>query len=129
MVGAEGKKWPGTAAETKFAEYLVRTAGAHFVTVVRRGVGELLGVRVPGQTFVAQELMEAASKAEPSDGRPCSMDVFAAALFDECDDHYDCADAIKEWLHGGWKEALSYLEDETIKRIAPDFAFDSGGEA
>lgn len=58
---AEGKKWPGTAAETKFAEYLVSTAGGHFVTVVRRGVGEMLGVRVPGQTFVVQELMATAS--------------------------------------------------------------------
>lgn len=58
---AEGKRWPGTEAETKFAEYLVRTAGAHFVIVVRRGVGKLLGVRVPGQTFVVKELVEATS--------------------------------------------------------------------
>lgn len=58
---SEAKTWPGTEAETKFAEYLVRTAGAHFVTVNRRGVGELLGVRIPGQTFVVQELMDAAN--------------------------------------------------------------------
>lgn len=29
MGAAEGKKWPGTEAETKFAEHLVRTAGGH----------------------------------------------------------------------------------------------------
>lgn len=60
MMSHADKKWPGTEAETRFAKYLVRTAGAYFVTVVRRGVGEMLGVRVPGQTFVVQELMAAA---------------------------------------------------------------------
>jgi hypothetical protein len=123
----EARKWPGTEAETKFAQYLVASAGAHFVTVVRRGVGELLGIRVPGQTFIVRELLEAASKSWPDDGRPCSMDVFVAALFEDCDDPLDRADAIDEWLHGGWEAALSYLEDETRTRIAPT-ALASAGE-
>ena len=123
------KKWPGTEAETKFAEHLVREYGAHFVTVVRFGVGELLGVRVPGGTFIVSELMDAAAKCEPSDGRPCNMDVFAAALFEDCEDHFDRADAIEEWLHGDWSAALSYLEEATIARIAPGFDCSVGGEA
>ncbi|MFK3857801.1 hypothetical protein [Agrobacterium pusense] len=53
------------------------------------------------------------------DGRPCAMDVFAAALQDDCDDPFDRWEAIVEWLHGDWDAALSYLEDETRARIAP----------
>lgn len=99
------------------------------MTVVRRGVGEMLGVRVPGQTFVVQELMEAAAaNIDPGDGRPCSMDVFAAALFEDCDDHFDRADAIDEWLHGDWDAALSYLDDDTRTRIVPAALSSTGGE-
>jgi len=46
---------------------------------------------------------------EEGDGRPCSMDVFAAQLFVECGDHFDRSEAITHWLYGAWDEALSYL--------------------
>ncbi|NRF12450.1 hypothetical protein [Agrobacterium pusense] len=61
MMGAAEKAWPGTEAEQDFAKYLVANHGAHFVTVVRRGVGRLLGVSIPRQTIVVKELMDAAS--------------------------------------------------------------------
>ncbi len=56
-------------------------------------------------------LMEAyiLAQAEESDGRPCSMDVFAAQLFSDCDDKHDRSDAINHWLYGSWDEALAYL--------------------
>lgn len=38
------------------------------------------------------------------------MDEFAARLLDEVDDHYDFRAAIKAWVEGDWKEAMSYLE-------------------
>ncbi|MBP2613050.1 hypothetical protein [Agrobacterium pusense] len=128
MMGDDEKTWPGTEAEKDFAKYLVANHGAHFVTVVRRGVGRLLGVSIPRQTIVVKELMDAASKENPSDGRPCSMDVFVAALFEDCDDHFDRADAIEEWLHGDWEAALSYLEDEARERISPSALASTGGE-
>ena len=49
------------------------------------------------------------AQAEESDGRPCSMDVFAAQLFSDCDDKHDRSDAINHWLYGSWDEALAYL--------------------
>jgi hypothetical protein len=81
----------------------------------------------------AKIMLEAALAASPNpdadDGRPCNMDVFAAALFEDCEDHFDRADAIDEWLHGDWSAALSYLEEGTIARIAPGFDCSVGGEA
>lgn len=65
MMGAAEKKWPGTEAEQDFAKYLVANHGAHFVTVVRRGAGSLLGVSIPRQTIVVKELMDAASASTP----------------------------------------------------------------
>ena len=127
-MGAAEKEWPGTEAEQDFAKYLVANHGAHFVTVVRRGVGRLLGVSIRRQTIVVKELMDAASEASPADGRPCSMDVFVAALFEDCGDHFDRADAIDEWLHGDWETALSYLEDDTRTRIVPAALASTGGE-
>lgn len=61
MMGAAEKEWPGNEAEQDFAKYLVANHGAHFVTIVRRGVGRLLGVSIPSQTIVVKELMDAAS--------------------------------------------------------------------
>ena len=63
------------------------------------------------------------------DGRPCAMDVFAAALQDDCDDPFDRWEAIVEWLHGDWDAAFSFLEDETRARIAPEHKLYKTGDA
>ncbi|WP_114216734.1 hypothetical protein [Ochrobactrum sp. 3-3] len=52
-----------------------------------------------------------AGKVEGDDGRPCSMDEFMAALFNEKVDEFDVSEAAASWLHGDWKDALSYLTD------------------
>lgn len=52
------------------------------------------------------------------DGRPCDMDVFAAFLVDDCDDHYDFRDAVNEWNHGDWSKALAYLSKTSRDQIA-----------
>lgn len=51
------------------------------------------------------------------DGRPCSMDAFAAYLLDDCDDHYDFRDAIEAWVEGAWDEALSFLDHSNQKKL------------
>lgn len=56
-----------------------------------------------------------AISAEPAqgdtidDGRPCSMDEFMAALFDERADALDIKEAAEAWIEGDWKYALAYL--------------------
>lgn len=59
------------------------------------------------QGFVAG----AGKLVEGDDGRPCSMDEFMAALFNEKVDEFDVSEAAASWLHGDWKDALSYLTD------------------
>lgn len=43
------------------------------------------------------------------DGRPCSMDEFMSALFNEKVDEFDVSEAAASWVYGDWKDALSYL--------------------
>ncbi|WP_320203739.1 hypothetical protein [Agrobacterium rosae] len=111
---AEGKKWPGTEAETKFAEYLVRTAGAYFVTVVRRGVGELLGVRVPEQTFVVQELMEAAMAS------PCVRELEWHNSDEKDNDAWACVSdfaerySITRWWLDDRRDEVGHFEVEEL---------------
>lgn len=54
---------------------------------------------------------------QPSDGRPCSMDVFVSKLFETCYDRQDRCDAINEWLHGDWDAAFCYLQDEDAEAL------------
>jgi len=54
---------------------------------------------------------DAGKLVEGDDGRPCSMDEFMAALFNEKVDEFDVSEAAASWLHGDWKDALSYLTD------------------
>lgn len=51
------------------------------------------------------------------DGRPCSMDIFASHLLDECYDCFDFQEAIKAWVEGAWDEALSFLCDSTQQKL------------
>ena len=52
------------------------------------------------------------------DGRLCTMDQFASALFEEFDDVFVRSDAINEWLYGDWDAALSYLKEETREKLS-----------
>lgn len=56
-------KWPGSSSEIALAENLVAQTGGHFVTIVRQGVGELLGVNVRGRTVVIRDMLEVYAKA------------------------------------------------------------------
>lgn len=56
-------------------------------------------------------IADAGKLVEGNDGRPCSMDEFMAALFNEKVDEFDVSEAATSWLHGDWKDALSYLTD------------------
>jgi hypothetical protein len=50
----------------------------------------------------------------PDDGRPCNTDVFLAAAIEQHDDKWDFHDAVKDWIHGDWKNALVGI---TIKGV------------
>lgn len=67
-------KFPGTPAETKVAEFLVASTGGHFVTVVRPGVGELLGVSIRGTTVVIRDLLEVLLSAQMQEDAPSWKD-------------------------------------------------------
>lgn len=118
MTDTEWKK-----EELEVMHFLVATLNGHSVTIVRDAgtpdAKRLLGFSVGrNRTLAVRDLLDAING--PDDGRPCTMDKFAAALQDDCDDPFDRWEAIVEWLHGDWDAALSYLEDETRARIAPD---------
>lgn len=53
----------------------------------------------------------------PGDGRPCTMDEFVAALFEDTSNPFEREDAINEWLYGNWAGATVYLKPETLARI------------
>lgn len=65
----------------------------------------------------AEAALSAQMQDDPGDGRPCTMDEFVAALFEDCDDHYGRDDAIRHWLYGDWYRATSYLKPEALARI------------
>ena len=63
--------------------------------------------------------LEGWNDAREADGRPCSTDRFLAALFDETDDHFDRAEAIKHWLEGGWNDAMEGFSETAIRALTP----------
>lgn len=65
----------------------------------------------------AEAVFSALSSQPVSDGRPCSMDEFAAKLLEEKVDGFDISDAVREWVYGDWDAALSYLSEETAAAI------------
>ncbi|WP_043062970.1 hypothetical protein [Brucella anthropi] len=72
---------------------------------------------------------DAGKSVEGDDGRPCSMDEFMAALFNEQADEFDISEAAESWVHGDWKEALSYLTDvPTHWRPLPSAPASEGAE-
>lgn len=51
------------------------------------------------------------------DGRPCSMDEFVAALFEDRIDCFDLESACREWVYGDCDMALSYLSKERASKL------------
>lgn len=47
-----------------------------------------------------------------SDGRPMVTDLFLVKLHENVDDCFDRDMAVKAWIEGDWKEALTYLVEE-----------------
>lgn len=54
----------------------------------------------------------------PGDGRPCNTDVFLAALVEDDEiDAYEFVEAVEHWVHGGWDDALEYLDDAVAEKL------------
>jgi len=54
---------------------------------------------------------------DPGDGRPCTMDEFVAALYEDCRDNMERNEAIEFWLYGDWAGAFNYLSVESAQRL------------
>ena len=84
---------------------------------------EIIALSVEARILAALEpapgYLEGWNDAREADGRPCSTDRFLAALFDETDDHFDRAEAIKHWLEGGWNDAMEGFSETAIRALTP----------